>query len=72
MFKTISQIAGTTVQEAITDLYYKSGTLRYWRGVRYCSSLLRKTVDSISPFITTILVNGKQVINIYSLVFNLT
>ena len=50
-----------TVQDAITELYYKSGILRYWRGVRYCSSLLRKLVDSISPFITTILVNGKQI-----------
>lgn len=55
------QINGTSVQDLITELYYKSGSLRYWRGVRYCSSLLRKTVDSISPFITTVLVNGKQV-----------
>lgn len=55
------EIAGVTVQDAITELYYKSGILRYWRGVRYCSSLLRKLVDSISPFITTILVNGKQI-----------
>nr|CAD7197061.1 unnamed protein product [Timema douglasi] len=36
------------------------GCLRYWPAVRYCSSLLRHTVDSISPFITTVLVNGKQ------------
>lgn len=55
------EINGTTIKELITELYSKSGQLRYWRGVRYCSSLLRKTVDSISPFITTILVNGKQV-----------
>lgn len=55
------EINGTTVHESLTQLYAKSGTLRYWRGVRYCSSLLKHTVDSISPFITTVLVNGKQI-----------
>lgn len=54
------KIAGTTVQDAITELYYKSGSLRYWRGVRYCSSLTqnRRLDQSI---ITTILVNGNQI-----------
>lgn len=55
------EINGTSVHSLITSLYYKAGTLRYWRGVRYCSSLLRHIVDSISPFITTVLVNGKQI-----------
>ncbi|XP_062548738.1 probable phosphorylase b kinase regulatory subunit beta isoform X4 [Armigeres subalbatus] len=55
------EIAGDTVHVRLTELYYRAGTLRYWRAVRYCSSLLRHIVDSISPFITTVLVNGKQI-----------
>lgn len=55
------EVHGTTVQEELTMIYHKAGSLRYWRAVRYCSSLLRHIVDSISPFITTVLVNGKQV-----------
>ena len=35
--------------------------MRYWVAVRYSSSLLRRMVDSISPYVTQILVNGKQV-----------
>lgn len=54
------EVNGRTVLDALKDLYYRAGTLRYWRAVRYCSSLLHHTVDSISPFITTVLVNGKQ------------
>lgn len=54
------EINGETVDNALRNLYYRAGTLRYWRAVRYCSSLLHHTVDSISPFITTVLVNGKQ------------
>lgn len=53
-------VNGTTVFDALTKLYHRAGTLRYWRAVRYCSSLMHHTVDSISPFITTVLVNGKQ------------
>lgn len=55
------EVNGQTVNDALTSLYHRAGTLRYWRVVRYCSSLLHHTVDSISPFITTVLVNGKQV-----------
>jgi phosphorylase kinase alpha/beta subunit len=55
------EVNGTTVHQSLTNLYYRAGSLRYWRGVRYCSSLLRHIVDSISPFITTVLVNGKQI-----------
>ncbi|XP_066991730.1 probable phosphorylase b kinase regulatory subunit beta isoform X2 [Anabrus simplex] len=51
---------GLTVEEHLRALYHHAGTLRYWLAVRYCSSLLHHTVDSISPFITTVLVNGKQ------------
>lgn len=55
------EVNGETVIDALRGLYYRAGTLRYWRGVRYCSSLLHHTVDSISPFITSVLVSGKQV-----------
>ncbi|KAI5742782.1 hypothetical protein M8J77_011338 [Diaphorina citri] len=51
---------GNTVEEHLTALYNLAGTMRYWRAVRYSSSLLHYTVDSISPFITAVLVNGKQ------------
>ncbi|XP_063236917.1 probable phosphorylase b kinase regulatory subunit beta isoform X2 [Bacillus rossius redtenbacheri] len=51
---------GKTVEQHLKALYHRVGGLRYWVAVRYCSSLLQHTVDSISPFITTVLVNGKQ------------
>lgn len=52
---------GTSVGDHLKALYQQAGGLRYWRAVRYCSSMLNHTVDSISPFITGVLVNGKQV-----------
>lgn len=55
------QVNGTNALESLKSLYHSAGVLRHWRAVRYCSSLLNHTVDSISPFITTVLVNGKQV-----------
>ncbi|RZF33916.1 hypothetical protein LSTR_LSTR012258 [Laodelphax striatellus] len=51
---------GLTVEEHLRGLYHTAGCLHYWIVVRYCSALLHHTVDSISPFITTVLVNGKQ------------
>ncbi|KAI8125814.1 putative phosphorylase b kinase regulatory subunit beta [Lucilia cuprina] len=54
------EVNGLSVQQALTQLYHRAGSLRYWRAVRYCSSLLHHIVDSISPFITTVLVNGKE------------
>ncbi|XP_018908570.1 probable phosphorylase b kinase regulatory subunit beta isoform X2 [Bemisia tabaci] len=49
-----------TVQEHLRALYYHAGSVHFWIAIRYCSSLLHHTVDSISPFITNVLVNGKQ------------
>lgn len=49
-----------TVQEALVRMNDQAGVLRLWGAVRYASSLLCQLVDSISPFVTTILVNGKQ------------
>lgn len=51
---------GQTVKEHLQNLYSLAGSLQYWVAVRYCSSLLRHTVDSISPFITSVLVSGRQ------------
>ncbi|XP_015430150.1 PREDICTED: probable phosphorylase b kinase regulatory subunit beta [Dufourea novaeangliae] len=50
-----------TVGDHLKSLYQQAGCLRYWTVVRYCSSLLNHTVDSISPFITGVLVKGKQI-----------
>lgn len=53
--------SGTTVYEHIEKISKQAGALRYWSVVRFCSSILQKQVDSISPSITSILVNGKQI-----------
>jgi len=50
-----------SVGQRLKELNREACVIRYWRAVRYTSSLLRQIVDSISPFITQILVNGKQV-----------
>ncbi|XP_053605602.1 probable phosphorylase b kinase regulatory subunit beta isoform X3 [Plodia interpunctella] len=54
------EVNGSTALDSLKSLYQTAGVLRHWRAVRYCSSRLNHTVDSISPFITTVLVNGKQ------------
>ncbi|KAL1514297.1 hypothetical protein ABEB36_003576 [Hypothenemus hampei] len=54
------KIANNTLEECLLSLYHQAGCLRYWAAVRYVSSLLHHTVDSISPFITAVLVHGKQ------------
>ncbi|XP_020296478.1 probable phosphorylase b kinase regulatory subunit beta isoform X3 [Pseudomyrmex gracilis] len=55
------EINGMTVRDNLRSLYQQAGSLRFWIVVRYCSSLLNHTVDSISPFITGVLVKGKQI-----------
>ncbi|GAB6026744.1 hypothetical protein CHUAL_013250 [Chamberlinius hualienensis] len=52
---------GATVIEHLQALNRHSGLLRNWPVVRYCSSILKQVIDSICPFITSLLVNGKQV-----------
>ncbi|KAG5879244.1 hypothetical protein JTB14_017097 [Gonioctena quinquepunctata] len=54
------KIQNYTVEEHLHSLYHQAGCLRHWAAVRYTSSLLSHTVDSISPFITAVLVHGKQ------------
>lgn len=57
------EINNLTVKEHLQHLYHKAGCMRHWATVRFTSSLLHHTVDSISPFITAVLVHGKQVCN---------
>lgn len=52
---------GMTVKEKLERLSRQAGALRHWSVVRYCSSILKKLVDSISPNITSVLVCGKQI-----------
>lgn len=54
------QVGKHTVEEHLQKLYHQAGCLRHWAAVRYTSSLLNHNVDSISPFITALLVHGKQ------------
>lgn len=55
------KIGNATIGEYLHQLYHQAGCMRHWAAVRYTSSLLHHTVDSISPFITAVLVHGKQV-----------
>ncbi|RWS29536.1 putative phosphorylase b kinase regulatory subunit beta-like protein [Leptotrombidium deliense] len=50
-----------TVRERLERLSRQAGTLRHWSVVRYCSGILKKLVDSISPCTTSILVNGRRI-----------
>ncbi|KAI7690073.1 putative phosphorylase b kinase regulatory subunit beta [Sarcoptes scabiei] len=52
---------GTSIKQNIENILKNAGRLRYWKVLRYCTSLLKKLVDSISPSITSILVNHKQI-----------
>ncbi|XP_063931960.1 probable phosphorylase b kinase regulatory subunit beta isoform X2 [Zophobas morio] len=49
-----------SVEEHLHSIYHQAGCLRHWAAVRYTSSMLSHNVDSISPFITAVLVHGKQ------------
>ncbi|XP_038067424.1 phosphorylase b kinase regulatory subunit beta-like [Patiria miniata] len=50
-----------TVAEALNKLYNRAGVKEDWSTVRYCASILRKVIDSLSPSITSMLVSGKIV-----------
>lgn len=51
---------GGTVHEHLLAVNKYAGSARNWPVVRYCASILNQIIDSISPYITSILVNGKQ------------
>lgn len=54
------EVLENRLEKLLQNLYHQAGGLRYWAAVRFASSLLNHTVDSISPFITAVLVHGKQ------------
>ena len=51
----------TTVRGRLEVLHQEAGHSRYWAALRYSSSLLRQLLDSISPYVTQIIVKGKTV-----------
>lgn len=53
------QIGELSVKEKLEHMHKEAGHLRYWAALRYSSSLLKQMVDSISPYATQIIVNGK-------------
>lgn len=57
------KVNNETVEQYLHGYYHQAGCVRHWAAVRYTSSLLHHNVDSISPFITAVLVHGKQVIS---------
>ncbi|XP_071549609.1 probable phosphorylase b kinase regulatory subunit beta isoform X2 [Panulirus ornatus] len=54
------QVDGNSVRDRVCALLHQASSLRYWAAVRQCTALLSKEVESISPYITTVLVSGKQ------------
>lgn len=52
------QIQEHTIEEMFAQLAVDAAALQNWRTVRYCTSILHKTVDSLAPSITNILVRG--------------
>ncbi|XP_023336391.1 probable phosphorylase b kinase regulatory subunit beta isoform X4 [Eurytemora carolleeae] len=51
---------GLSVWKMIETLSVEAERLRYWAALRYSSSLLKRTVNSLSPYATQIIVNGKS------------
>lgn len=55
------QIDNMNIEDVIANLCEESANLQNWAVVRYCSSILHKTVDSLAPAITNLLVRGKLI-----------
>jgi phosphorylase kinase alpha/beta subunit len=53
-------IGEKSAKKRVEELSKTAAGLRYWSALRYASSLLRKTVDSLTPYATAIIVNGKS------------
>lgn len=60
-FGTKLQIQDQTIEEMFSQLANEAASSQNWRTVRYCTSIMHKTVDSLAPSITNILVRGKIV-----------
>lgn len=50
-----------SVDERLERLSQEACQSRNWTVVRYCSSVLKRSVESLSPWLTSILVCGKQI-----------
>lgn len=49
------------VEDRLERLSQAACLVRNWSVVRYCSSVLKRSVESLSPWLTSILVCGKQI-----------
>lgn len=50
-----------SVEDRLERLSQQACQRRNWSVVRYCSAVLKRSVESLSPWLTSILVNGKQI-----------
>lgn len=50
-----------SVEDRLERLSQQACQKRNWSVVRYCSAVLKRSVESLSPWLTSILVNGKQI-----------
>jgi phosphorylase kinase alpha/beta subunit len=58
-YGTKLQIQDNSIEELFTQISSDAASVQNWRTVRYITSVLHKTVDSLAPSITNILVRGK-------------
>lgn len=54
-------VQGETLGSRMEKIYRQACQWRLWWLIRYCASHLRKTITSLAPAITSLLVHGKQV-----------
>lgn len=50
-----------SIEDRLERLSQQACQKRNWSVVRYCSAVLMRSVESLSPWLTSILVNGKQI-----------
>ncbi|GMT25027.1 hypothetical protein PFISCL1PPCAC_16324 [Pristionchus fissidentatus] len=55
------EVNGVRLETRLDRIYRRACASRSWWLVRYCAGRLRKTMNSLAPGITSILVRGKQV-----------
>lgn len=54
-------IDDVSVEDRLERVSQQACQSRIWSVVRYCSAVLKRSVESLSPWLTSILVNGKQI-----------
>lgn len=54
-------VDATSVEDRLERVSQEACQSRNWSVVRYCSAVLKRSVESLSPWLTSILVNGKQI-----------